>query len=130
VAGELRIPVFTNGPARGCIPADHELACSRARRTGLQGADLAVLIGAPLDFRLGFGAAFAPDAEIVAIDVAEPDQAPPRALAAKLYGALPATLDALREAARPGGPDTDERNAWIRSLRATEDDARAGEAAE
>ena len=96
LAEELRIPVFLNGLARGCLPADHELAFSRARSTGLQGADVALVIGAPLDFRLGFGAAFAQDAEIVAIDVAEPDRDPPRQLAAELYGALPATLDALR----------------------------------
>ena len=96
LAEELRIPVFLNGLARGCLPADHELAFSRARSVGLQGADVALVIGAPLDFRLGFGAAFAQDAEIVAIDVAEPDQDHPRKLAAELYGALPATLDALR----------------------------------
>ena len=103
LAEELRIPVFLNGLARGCLPADHELAFSRARSTGLRGADVALVIGAPLDFRLGFGAAFAPDAEIVAIDAAEPDRDPPRALAAELYGALPATLDALRAAAGGSG---------------------------
>jgi acetolactate synthase-1/2/3 large subunit len=135
LAEELRIPVFVNGLARGCIPADHELAFSRARRTGLSGADVALVIGAPLDFRLGFGSSFAPDAEIVAIDVAEPEKTPPRAPAAELYGALPATLEELRAAA--GGTDGSgtaaappEREAWIRSLRATEDDARATEASE
>jgi thiamine pyrophosphate-dependent acetolactate synthase large subunit-like protein len=131
LADQLRIPVFTNGLARGCIPADHELAFSRARRTGLQGADVALVVGAPLDFRLGFGSAFAPDADIVAIDVAEPDQAPAKALAAELYGALPATLDALRAAARGPDPVADsEREGWIRSLRAIEDEVRADEAAE
>jgi acetolactate synthase I/II/III large subunit len=129
LAEELRIPVFTNGLARGCIPADHELAFARARRTGLQGADVVLVIGAPLDFRLGFGTAFAADAELVAIDVTEPYQAPPRALAAELYGALPATLDALRVGA--GAPDPDsEREGWIRSLRTVEDEARTDEAAE
>jgi acetolactate synthase-1/2/3 large subunit len=91
------------------------------------------VIGAPLDFRLGFGAAFAQDAEIVAIDVAEPDRDSPRRLAAELYGALPATLDALRVAALAGGgtaPGSSGRDAWIQSLRTTEDDTRAGEAAE
>jgi acetolactate synthase-1/2/3 large subunit len=134
LAEALRIPVFTNGLARGCIPADHELAFSRARRTGLSGADLVLVIGAPLDFRLGFGAAFAPDAEIVAIDAAEPDRAPPRELAAELYGALPATLDGLRTAAggsaAGGGGPKSERETWIGSLRAVEEDARAGEAAD
>jgi acetolactate synthase I/II/III large subunit len=132
LAEELRIPVFANGLARGCVPADHELAFSRARRTGLSGADLALVIGAPLDFRLGFGASFAADAEIVAIDVAEPEKTPPRALAAELYGALPSTLDALRSAAGEGSgaAGTDEREPWIRSLRAIEDDARATETSE
>jgi acetolactate synthase I/II/III large subunit len=130
LAEALRIPVFTNGLARGCIPADHELAFSRARRTGLSGADVALVIGAPLDFRLGFGAAFAPDAEIIAIDAAEPDQAPPREPAAELYGALPATLDSLRTAAGGGVDPKSERETWIASLRAAEEDARAGEAAD
>ena len=31
LAEELRIPVFLNGLARGCVPADHELFFSRAR---------------------------------------------------------------------------------------------------
>jgi thiamine pyrophosphate-dependent acetolactate synthase large subunit-like protein len=129
LAEELRIPVFLNGLARGCLPADHELAFSRARGTGLGGADVALVIGAPLDFRLGFGAAFAQDAEIVVVDVAEPDRDSPRRLAAELYGALPATLGALRAAAGAGARSS-ERQTWIESLRATEDETRAGEAGE
>jgi acetolactate synthase-1/2/3 large subunit len=132
LAEALRIPVFVNGLARGCIAADHELAFSRARRVGLSGADVALVIGAPLDFRLGFGGAFAPDADLVLVDVAEPDRAPPREVAAELYGALPATLDALRAAAGAGdaSPSGPEREAWIRSLRTTEEEARAAEASE
>ena len=130
LAEELRVPVFLNGLARGCLPADHELAFSRARSTGLRGADVALVIGAPLDFRLGFGAAFAPDAEIVAIDVAEPDRDSPRALAAELYGALPVSLDGLRAAAGRGGGPPAERAAWVDSLRMTENESRAAEAAE
>jgi acetolactate synthase I/II/III large subunit len=129
LAEALRIPVFLNGLARGCLPADHELAFSRTRRTALSGADVAVVIGAPLDFRLGFGAAFAQDAEIVVVDAAEPDHDWPRTVAAELYGALPATLDALRAAAAAGDAPS-EREAWIGSLRATEDDARRAESAE
>jgi acetolactate synthase I/II/III large subunit len=127
LAEELRIPVFLNGLGRGCLPADHELFFSRARGSALGQADVALVIGVPLDFRLGFGAAFAPDAEIIVIDVAEPQREHPRAVAAELYGALPATLDALRAGA---GSPVPEREAWIASLRATEDDKRAGEAAE
>ena len=57
------IPVFLNGLARGCVPADHELAFARARKTALGEADVALVVGVPMDFRLGFGAAFAEDCE-------------------------------------------------------------------
>src|SRR5918994_3165131 len=39
MAEALGIPVFLNGLGRGCLPADHELAFSRARGTALKGAD-------------------------------------------------------------------------------------------
>ena len=58
LAQTLRIPVFLNGLARGCLPADHELFFSRARSQALKRADVALVIGVPMDFRLGFGASF------------------------------------------------------------------------
>ena len=128
LAEELRIPVFLNGLGRGCLPADHELFFSRARGAGLSRADVALVIGVPLDFRLAFGAAFAEDAEVVVIDVAEPERAHPRAIAAELYGALDESLDGLRREA--AGGRVAERGAWVASLRATEDERRAGEVAE
>ncbi|MDQ1461350.1 MAG: hypothetical protein QOI08_2834, partial [Actinomycetota bacterium] len=54
-AEAARVPVFVNGMGRGTLPADHELAFSRARAVALQGADLVLVAGTPLDFRLGFG---------------------------------------------------------------------------
>jgi acetolactate synthase I/II/III large subunit len=129
LAEELRVPVFLNGLARGCLPADHELAFSRARGAGLKGADLALVIGVPMDFRLGFGASFGEETEIVVADVAEPERAHPRPVAAELYGALGATLDALREAAAGGGAER-ARAVWGGELRAIEDDKRAGERAD
>ncbi len=51
----LRVPSFFNGLGRGAVPADHELAFLRTRGLLKQRADLVVVIGTPLDFRLGFG---------------------------------------------------------------------------
>ncbi len=127
---EQRIPVFLNGLARGCLPADHELFFSRARSTALSGADVALVVGVPLDFRLGFGSAFAADAGIVVIDVAEPEREHPRPVGAELYGDLPAMLEALRTVSAAGGGLAAERDRWIASLRATEDERRAAEVAE
>ena len=134
LAEQLRIPVFLNGLARGCVPADHELFFSRARGAGLSGADVAIVIGVPLDFRLGFGASFGAETEIVILDAAEPERDHPRPVAAELYGALPATLAALRAIAGGSGSGGSAagsaREGWITSLRAIEDEKRAGEAAE
>jgi acetolactate synthase-1/2/3 large subunit len=117
------IPVFLNGLARGCVGADHELAFARARKTALGEADVALVVGVPMDFRLGFGAAFAEDCEIVAIDVAEPQRDHPRRVAAEIYGDLTSTLNALKGS----GPDT---KGWVERLRAIETSKRAGERAE
>jgi acetolactate synthase-1/2/3 large subunit len=125
LAERLRIPVFLNGLGRGCLPADHELYFSRARGDALRGADVALVVGVPLDFRLGFGKAFGDDTEIVVIDVAEPVRDHPRAVSAELYGALPATLEALAHTAPPA-----DRGEWIESLRSIEREKRAGERAE
>jgi acetolactate synthase-1/2/3 large subunit len=127
LAETLRIPVFLNGLARGCVPADHELFYSRTRSHALKGADVALVIGVPMDFRLGFGGSFGDDTEIVAIDVAEPSRRHPRPVAAELYGALGATLADLRTAA---GAQALASARWIEDLRAVESERRAAEQAE
>jgi acetolactate synthase-1/2/3 large subunit len=123
----LRIPVFLNGLARGCVPADHELFFSRARSHGLKEADVALVIGVPMDFRLGFGGAFGEHTEIVVIDRAEPERDHPRPVAAELYGGLSGILRSLRSGA--GGAALDSA-AWIESLRADETAKRDAERAE
>ncbi|MCL2768983.1 MAG: acetolactate synthase [Solirubrobacterales bacterium] len=127
LASTLRIPVFLNGLARGCVPADDELFFARTRGQALAGADVALVIGVPLDFRLNFGGAFGEDTAIVAIDSAEPDRRPPREPRLELYGALPATLEDLRRAsgARPLASE-----AWVGGLREAERERREGERAE
>src|SRR3954453_16842350 len=117
------IPVYLNGQARGCVPADHRLFFSRARGEGLKGADLALVICVPMDFRLGFGGSFGEETELIVVDRAEPVRDHPRAVAAELYGGLTGILDALREGAA-GGADT---SAWVSQLRAAEDEKRAAE---
>jgi acetolactate synthase-1/2/3 large subunit len=51
----LRVPCWFNGLGRGCLPADHELTFTRTRGLLKTDADLVVVVGTPLDFRLGFG---------------------------------------------------------------------------
>ena len=122
---ELSIPVFLNGLGRGCVPADHPLFFSRARGMGLKGADVALVIGVPMDFRLGFGGSFGDDTQIITIGSSPPARPHPREPVAELYGGVAATLDALRSGAGGGQPD---RSTWVASLREAENEKRAGEA--
>ena len=124
LAETLRIPVFANGMARGIVGADRELGFSRARSVALAQADVAVVIGVPMDFRLGFGAVFGADTALIVADRIAPDAEHPRAVAAGLYGDLAATLTALARATAT------DHEPWIGMLRTAETAARAAEAAE
>jgi thiamine pyrophosphate-dependent acetolactate synthase large subunit-like protein len=127
LAQSLRIPVFLNGLARGCVPADHDLFFSRTRSQALREADVALVIGAPMDFRLGFGGAFGEDTAIVAIDAVEPGRPHPREPAVELYGELAPTLADLRAAS---GPKALASEPWISRLRTAESERREAERAE
>ncbi len=123
---ELRIPVFLNGLARGCVPADHELFFARARSEGLREADVALLIGVPMDFRLGFGSAFGEETKLVAIDRVAPARPYPREVQAQLFGDVSDVMDGLRGGLGGAGTSVASRE-WVARLRDVEDGVRAGE---
>jgi acetolactate synthase-1/2/3 large subunit len=49
------VPVITNGMGRGILPTGHPQLVTKARSLALGQADLVIVVGAPLDFRLGYG---------------------------------------------------------------------------
>jgi acetolactate synthase-1/2/3 large subunit len=50
------IPTFLNGMARGMLPSNHPLNYNLCRKKAFSEADLIIIAGTPLDFRLKFGA--------------------------------------------------------------------------
>jgi acetolactate synthase I/II/III large subunit len=62
------IPVFTNGAGRGTLPMDHPHCFKSARGAALKEADLVLLIGTPLDFRLKYGRGWNPAGKLVQIE--------------------------------------------------------------
>jgi acetolactate synthase-1/2/3 large subunit len=111
------LPCFTNGQGRGCIPADHQLAYARSRSKAMREADLVIIAGTPIDFRLGFGENFAAETKVVHLDH---QIAAHLELAASSSASIAATLGALSEAVSKT-PDTKE---WVAALRAAEDEKR------
>jgi acetolactate synthase-1/2/3 large subunit len=124
LAEQRQIPVLMNGMARGVVPADHPLAFSRARSKALGEADVALVIGVPMDFRLGFGKVFGPQTQLIVADRVVPEREHPRPVAAGLYGDLTVTLSAL------AGTGAAEHQSWIEELRTAETAARDLEKAE
>jgi acetolactate synthase I/II/III large subunit len=124
LAEERQIPVLMNGMARGTVPADHPLAFSRARAKALGEADVALIVGVPMDFRLGFGGVFGSHTQLVVADRVKPEREHPRPVAAGLYGDLTSILTALAATGDTGHQD------WIGELRTVETAARDLEKAE
>jgi acetolactate synthase I/II/III large subunit len=110
------LPLCVNGMARGMLPPGHPLFFPRARGPALGEADLILVIGVPLDFRLNFGQppVFAEGAKLVVIDV--DDHRKHRSSEVAIYGDLKASLAALGGAAA-GAP---ERVSWLEKLRDAE----------
>ncbi len=49
------IPTIANGMGRGILPRGHSQLVTKARSAAFNQADLVIVIGTPLDFRLGYG---------------------------------------------------------------------------
>src|SRR5947209_10143878 len=118
-AETLRVPVFANGMGRGALPPGHPLAFAKARRVALSGADLVVVVGTPLDFRLSFGD-FG-DAQVVHIVDAPSECAGHVTPAAAPAGDLRMILTGLADFSG----DREDHRDWVETLRAAEDKARA-----
>ncbi|HET7350613.1 MAG TPA: acetolactate synthase [Marmoricola sp.] len=99
---EAGIPVITNGMGRGLVPGGHPMLVTKARGKALGGADLVVVAGTPLDFRLGYGVFGGKDGATPArvVHLADsPGQVSRHAdLAADASGDLTLVLDGVREA--------------------------------
>src|SRR3954447_7452891 len=127
LAEALQVPVFLNGMGRGCLPADHELYFSRARGKGLKEADVALVAGVPLDFRLGFGQSFGEETKIVYLDVAPNELHRNRRPDLELVGDIAKTLEEMKGAAGSGGDSSDRANNWLTTLREVETEKRLAE---
>jgi acetolactate synthase-1/2/3 large subunit len=124
-AERLGAPVYLNGAGRGCLPADHPHFFSHTRKEALAEADAAVIVGTPLDFRLGYGAGIAEAAKIVQIDSDAGEIGRNRAVDIGIVGDSRSVLGQLGAATakRKGG------DAWLRGLREREREKAAQQAA-
>jgi thiamine pyrophosphate-dependent acetolactate synthase large subunit-like protein len=125
-AEALRLPVIANGQARGILPRGHDLLVSRARSLAFAEADVVIVAGVPLDFRLRYGS-FGPKdspARVVHVADAPGGIATHCQLAASAAGDLAAFFSSLADETRPAA-DAD----WLARLQAAASAAVAADAA-
>lgn len=132
LAERVSAPVYLNGAGRGSLPADHPHFFSLSRKDALEKADVVLIAGTPLDFRLGYGAGIGEEAKIVQIDSDASEIGRNRAVEVGIIGdsrsVLTQLVDAMasrREGAlasqREGAAGGVQRpTEWLRSLRETE----------
>jgi acetolactate synthase-1/2/3 large subunit len=121
----LRVPCFFNGLGRGCLPASHELAFLRTRGLLKAEADLVVVIGTPLDFRLGFGR-FGKAAVAHIVDSSTQQAAHVEVPTAS--GSIGAVLASMAAVADAGSSARADHEPWLARLRDAETAAAAADA--
>ena len=113
------VPVVTNGMGRGVVPGGHPLLVTKARGKALGTADLVVVVGTPLDFRLGYGVFGgkdgAPPARVVHL-ADSPGQVSGHAdLVASASGDLTSVIDGVQAALEKAATKPDW-SAWVADL--------------
>ena len=128
--GELGIPVYLSGMARGLLGRDHPLQMRHQRRVALKEADAVVLAGVPCDFRLDYGRHVRRSATLVAANRSAKDAKLNRKPDITALGDAGRFIRALARAAGPGAGT--RWTAWADTLRGrdaereTEIEAQAG----
>jgi acetolactate synthase-1/2/3 large subunit len=126
----LGIPTITNGMGRGIVPGGHPLLVTKARGKALNGADLVVVVGTPLDFRLGYGVFGGKDdtapARVVHVADSAGQVAQHASLACSVSGDLSSVFRGL--AAALDDTDLSGWKAWVEDLQAAVREAAARDA--
>ncbi len=112
LVAERNLPVIANGMGRGVIPPADPHLVTRARSAAFSGADLVIVVGTPLDFRLGYGIFGDPGAPVIHVVDAASETSAATTVASTLVGDLRASLLAL-------APGTRADDTWLESLRST-----------
>ena len=118
LARRTGIPVYLNGMGRGCLPPDHAEFFQHTRKEALGEADVVMLVGTPLDFRVGYGAepSIPSGARMIQVDADAAEIGRNRPIDVGIVGDSRSVLEQLEAGAKsvPGAP------AWRKRLRGSE----------
>jgi len=102
-ASRSGVPVYLNGMGRGCLPSDHPCFFQHTRKEALGEADVVLVVGTPLDFRVGYGSepTIAGGARVVQVDIDGAEIGRNRAIDVGIIGDSRSVLEQLESGAAP-----------------------------
>jgi acetolactate synthase I/II/III large subunit len=116
------MPVYVNGLGRGSLPPDDPHFFSRTRKPALLGADVVLIFGTPLDFRLGYGrdSHINPNAKLIHIDLDPRELGRNRACEVGIVGDTGLVMEQLTQAAKAEGYTKAMVKPWLDAMRKRE----------
>lgn len=125
LVNRVGLPTVMNGMGRGALPASNPHALSLARKRAFRDTDCIVVVGTPLDFRVGYGAGINAPAKVIQIDRDPAQIGKNRGVDVGLVGDTRAILAQLEAAALKHGARPERYAPWCASLVSAEEKARA-----
>ncbi len=116
------MPIYVNGLGRGSLPPDDPHFFSRTRKPALREADVILIFGTPLDFRLGYGrdSHLNPAAKLVQVDLDARELGRNRGCDVGIVGDTGLVMAQLTDAARAAGYSAVMVRPWLEEMRRRE----------
>lgn len=116
------MPIYVNGLGRGSLSPENPYFFSQTRKEALKQADVVVIFGTPLDFRLGYGrdTHFNSSAAIIQVDLDGAEIGRNRSIDVGIVGDSGLVMRQLAELATSEGFSAAMAKPWVDSLRALE----------
>ncbi|MEE2827764.1 MAG: thiamine pyrophosphate-binding protein [Myxococcota bacterium] len=126
------VPCFVNGMARGSMAPGDPLGFRLCRSRCLKEADLVVVFGTPLDFRIGYGRSpkVSDDALFIQVDLDPEELGRNRACEVGIPGDTGLVMHQMLDCLSNAGFDVAEREGWLSSVRDYEGEKQAAIEAE
>lgn len=114
---KIQIPVYLSGMARGLLGKDNPLQYRHKRTNALKEADVVVLVGVPIDFRLGYGGSINKRCQLISVNLSKHDLKMNRKANIRIQNS---PSEFLIELARHVSNVKDHCKEWIETLDARE----------
>jgi acetolactate synthase I/II/III large subunit len=120
----FRMPVYVNGAARGSLPPGHPCFFQQTRKEALKAADVILIFGTPLDFRIGYGreSHINAGAKLIHVDLDGNEPGRNRGCEVGIIGDTGMVMAQLTELAEAEGYQPSLTKPWLDQLRKSESD--------